>query len=65
MKGIIDRFEGDIAVIEKEDREFIHLNRSFISFEAKEGDEIDLETYAIKKKKGDSKRLEQLFKRKR
>lgn len=38
MKVIIDRFEGDFAVCEKEDRGMINIERAVIPSEAKEGD---------------------------
>jgi hypothetical protein len=37
MKVIIDRFEGDFAVCEKEDRTMIDIKRILIPKEAKEG----------------------------
>lgn len=40
MKGIIDRFEGDIAVVEGEDRVMVEIPRNIIPKEAKEGDSI-------------------------
>lgn len=38
MKVIIDRFEGDFAVCEKEDRRMINIERAVIPSEAREGD---------------------------
>lgn len=38
MKVIVDRFEGDFAVCEKEDRRMINIERAMIPSEAKEGD---------------------------
>lgn len=40
MRGIIDRFEGDLAIIEKENREFVNIPRQDLPSEAKEGDVI-------------------------
>ncbi len=40
MRGIIDRFEGDYAIIEKEDRVFVNIPREALPLEAKEGDAI-------------------------
>lgn len=40
MRGIIERFEGDFAIIEKENREFINIPRQDLPSEAKEGDVI-------------------------
>lgn len=38
MKVIIDRFEGEYAVCEKEDREMIDIEKDKLPPEAKEGD---------------------------
>jgi hypothetical protein len=38
MKGIIDRFEGELAIVELEDRKHINVMRKVIPPEAKEGD---------------------------
>lgn len=40
MRGIIDRFEGDVAVVEGEDRVMVEIPRNKIPKEAKEGDSI-------------------------
>lgn len=40
MKGIIDRFEGNFAVIELENRETIDLPRHLLPLEAHEGDVV-------------------------
>lgn len=40
MKGIIDRFEEDIAVIELENRETLNLPRHLLPVEAQEGDVV-------------------------
>lgn len=40
MKGIIDRFEVNIVVIELENRERIELPRELIPIEAREGDVV-------------------------
>jgi len=40
MKLIIDRFEGDFAVCETEDRKMINIKRSLLPGDAKEGDVI-------------------------
>ena len=42
MKGIIDRFEGDIAVIELENNEFIDINISDLPKYISTGDVIEL-----------------------
>jgi len=38
LKITIDRFEGDYAVCEKENKKMIHIQKSKIPIEAKEGD---------------------------
>jgi hypothetical protein len=43
VKVIIDRFEGDFAVCEKENREMIDINRDLIPKEAKESDVLDIQ----------------------
>jgi len=40
MKGIIDRFEGEYAVVEGEDRGRVEIPRNIIPQNAKEGDSI-------------------------
>lgn len=42
MKVIIDRFEGDFAVCEREDRSMIDIEISKIPSKAKEGDVLDI-----------------------
>jgi len=43
MKVIIDRFEGDYAVCEKEGRTMVDIERNKIPAEAKEGDALLVE----------------------
>lgn len=43
MKVVIDRFEGDYAVCEKENREMIDIKRDQIPKEAKENDVLDIQ----------------------
>lgn len=40
MKFIIDRFEGEFAVVELEDKEMVDLPKILLPIEAKEGDLI-------------------------
>jgi len=47
MKVIIDRFEGDFAVCEKEDKTMIDIERNKIPDEAKEGDALLVEDSKI------------------
>lgn len=43
MRVVIDRFEGDYAVCEKDNREMIDIKRDSLPKEAKEGDVLDIE----------------------
>jgi len=43
MRVIIDRFEGDYAVVELEDRSTVNLPRSLVPPGAKEGDVLLIE----------------------
>lgn len=43
MKVIIDRFEGDYAVCEKENCEMIDIKRELLPKEAKENDVLDIQ----------------------
>ena len=40
MRVIIDRFEGDFAVCEKEDRTMLNIKRDKLPSDAKEGDAL-------------------------
>jgi len=42
MKVIIDRFEGDFAVCEKEDRQMLDIEKIKIPITAKEGDVLNI-----------------------
>lgn len=42
MKFTIDRFEGDFAVVELEDREMVDLPLSLLPENAKEGDILNI-----------------------
>lgn len=43
MKVVIDRFEGDYAVCEKEDSTILYIERSKLPCTAKEGDVLNVE----------------------
>ena len=47
MKVTIDRFEGDFAVCEKEDRSMINIRKDKIPTDAKEGDILVIESDSI------------------
>lgn len=64
MKYIIDRFEGDYAVCEDENKEVVDIERARIPAEAKEGDvlvihedDIFLDTDETSKRKENIQRL--------
>lgn len=42
MEGIIDRFEGEYAVIETGDRSMVHMPKVLLPKDAKEGDVISI-----------------------
>jgi len=48
MRAVIDRFEGDFAVCEKEDRTMLNVKRSKLPANAKEGDVLIIEGDTIK-----------------
>lgn len=48
MRVIIDRFEGDFAVCEKEDRTMLNIKRNKLPANAKEGDVLIIEGDSIK-----------------
>ena len=47
MKVIIDRFEGEFAVCEKEDRKIIDIEISKLPSNAKEGDVLNISNDTI------------------
>lgn len=60
MRVVIDRFEENYAVCEKEDRTMINLEKSLLPKEAKEGDvlvlqdgTISIDKYATQKRKNE------------
>lgn len=61
MKVIIDRFEGDYAVVELNDRSTVDMPKPLLPKEAKEGDVIEI---SIDKKETESRkrRIQQLMK---
>lgn len=56
MKGIIDRFEGKIAVVESEDRKMVNIERSLLPPEAQVGDVIHEENGVIQVDAEETKR---------
>lgn len=62
MKVIIDRFEGDFAVCEKEDKNMIDIERSKIPAEAKEGDALLVEDNKIIIDEEETKKREERIK---
>lgn len=61
MKYVIDRFEGESAIVELEDKKFVNIPRKAIPPEAKEGD-IILVTIDSQGTKEQRKKIEQLMK---
>ena len=42
MRGVIDRFEGNFAVVELDNRSIINIDKEAIPCDAKEGDVLDI-----------------------
>ncbi|PIH03322.1 DUF3006 domain-containing protein [Clostridium combesii] len=57
MKGIIDRFEENFAIIELEDKKMINIDKNIIPKKAKEGDVINIEGDIITLNEKESERL--------
>ncbi|AUN05065.1 DUF3006 domain-containing protein [Clostridium botulinum] len=57
MKGIIDRFEENFAVVELEDKKMINIDKNIIPKKAKEGDVINIEGDIITLNEKERKRL--------
>ena len=47
MKGVIDRFEGNYAIVEMADRSVKNVLRSGLPFDVKEGDVIELDEHGV------------------
>ena len=66
MKVIIDRFEGNYAVCEKENREMINIHKSKIPVAAKESDVLsidkDIITIDIAETAARKKQIERIMK---
>ncbi len=56
-KGVIDRFEGDIAVVEFEDKTFEDLPKGKLPPGVQEGDVIIIENGSIRFDEKETKRL--------
>lgn len=64
MNFIIDRFEGDYAVVELENKDMIDIPRTILPVDAKEGDIINIsiqETETEKQKKRIQDKFNSLF----
>lgn len=48
MKVVIDRFEGDFAVCERDDRTMLNINKNKLPANAKEGDVLVIDGDTIK-----------------
>ena len=70
MRMVIDRFEGDYVVCERDDRTMLNINKNKLPAEAKEGDILAVDGDAIsidlretsKRKERAKKLMEELFK---
>ena len=54
MKVVIDRFEGNFAVCEKEDRTMLNINRNKLPAQSKEGDVLIVEGDTIRIDEGET-----------
>ncbi len=64
MRVIIDRFEGDYAVVELEDRSTANLPRSLVPSSAREGDVLVIEidrNMTEERRKRNQKLMEELW----
>lgn len=50
MYGVIDRFEGEFAVIETDDGKTMNIKKNLLPIDAREGDVIDLKSLTVNKK---------------
>lgn len=57
-KGVIDRFEGNFAVVEMDDGKIVNICRTLLPSDAKEGDVIDIENYKIDKNETEKRKDE-------
>ncbi|APF27848.1 hypothetical protein NPD7_3170 [Clostridium sporogenes] len=57
MKGIIDRFEENFAIVELEDKKIINIDKNIIPKKAKEGDVINIKGDIITLNEKESERL--------
>ena len=70
MRMVIDRFEGDYAVCERDDRTMLNIKKNKLPAEAKEGDILAVDGDAIsidlretsKRKERAEKLMKELFK---
>ena len=70
MRMVIDRFEGDYVVCERDDRTMLNINKNKLPAEAKEGDVLIVDDDAIsidlmetsKRKEQANQLMEKLFK---
>jgi hypothetical protein len=61
MIVIIDRFEGDFAVCEKDDKKMINIEKDKMPFGAKEGDVLNIEgSFIIINKTATAKRKDEI-----
>lgn len=63
MLGVIDRFEGDFAIVESDDGKMLNIKISLLPKDISEGDVINLDTLTIDKKETEKrkKNIEKIF----
>lgn len=63
MLGVIDRFEGDFAIVESDDGKMLNIKISLLPEDASEGDVINLDTLTIDKEETEKRKndIEKIF----
>lgn len=54
-RGVIDRFEGDVAVVELEDRSLVEIQRELLPEHAREGDVLIIDGEIVSIDEDDTK----------
>jgi hypothetical protein len=58
MFAVIDRFEGDFAVVQRDDGKILNIKKSFLPGKAREGDVIDLNKMIVDERETLSRKAE-------
>ncbi len=61
MQFIIDRFEGDYAVVELGAKQFVNLPRALVPADAKEGDTLEIKKIETDRKEKIENLMNSLF----